>query len=104
MMDRYGLTVLDCENLWPHYQRTVGCWLANLERHREAIRGLDPRRFDDRFRRIWTMYLAGTLETFQAGLDLFHIVFVKGRGADLRPTTRDALSASPPVGAREHYP
>ncbi len=96
MMDRFGLTVVEMENLWPHYQKTVACWLDNLERHWEDIRALDPDTFDERFRRIWTLYLSGTVETFESGLDLFHIVFVKGRSADLYPTTRDWLYAKPP--------
>ena len=44
-----------------------------------------------RFRRIWTMYLSGTTETFPAGLDLHHIVFVKGRDTSVYPATRDFL-------------
>lgn len=82
MMDRFGLNVLDVENLWPHYQKTVACWLDNLERHWPEIHALDPKVFDERFRRIWTLYLSGTVETFEAGLDLCHIVFVKGRRPD----------------------
>lgn len=103
MMGRFGLTVLDCENLWPHYRRTVACWLANLERHWAAIHRLDPERFDERFRRIWTMYLAGTVETFDAGLDLFHITFIKGRDPEGYPMTRDALPAATAAPARDFY-
>lgn len=91
MMDRFGLTVVDLENLWPHYRRTVACWRDNLDHHWETIRTTDPSVFDERFRRIWTMYLEGTMETFQAGLDLFHIVFVKGRDPEFYPLTRDFL-------------
>jgi cyclopropane-fatty-acyl-phospholipid synthase len=99
MMDRFGLTVVDLENLWPHYRRTVACWRDNLDHHWEAIRTTDPSVFDERFRRIWTMYLEGTMETFQAGLDLFHIVFVKGRDPEFYPLTRDFLD--PQTEARE---
>ncbi len=106
MMDRFGLTVVDLENLWPHYQKTVACWLDNLERHWEDIRALDPEVFNERFRRIWTLYLSGTVETFGSGLDLFHIVFVKGRGSHLYPTTREWLYEAPLVDgeALEFWP
>lgn len=95
MMDRFGLNVIDLENLWPHYQKTVACWLENLERHWPDIQALDPDFFDERFRRIWTLYLSGTVETFESGLDLFHIVFVKGRLPERWGTTRDWLYAEP---------
>jgi hypothetical protein len=39
------------------------------------------------------------METFQAGLDLFHIVFVKGRDPEFYPLTRDFLD--PQTEARE---
>jgi cyclopropane-fatty-acyl-phospholipid synthase len=99
MMDRFDLTVLDLENLWPHYQRTVAHWRDNLKDDWPQIQALDPAVFNERFRRIWTMYLEGTTETFQSGLDLFHIVFVKGRDASLYPLTRDFLY--PRTEARE---
>jgi cyclopropane-fatty-acyl-phospholipid synthase len=89
-MDRHGLTLCDAENLWPHYQRTVQCWLDNLDRHWPEIQALDPVAFDERFRRIWTMYLGGTVEAFRSGLDLHHLVFVKGREAALHNEARDA--------------
>ncbi len=99
MMDRYGLTAIDLENLWPHYQKTVSCWLDHLERRWPEIAALDPEVFDERFRRIWTLYLSGTVETFAAGLDLFHIVFTKGRSADAYPQSRAFLYESPLAGA-----
>ncbi len=89
-MHRHDLTLCDTENLWPHYQRTVKCWLDNLERHWPEIQALDPAVFDEGFRRIWTMYLGGTVEAFRSGLDLHHLVFVKGREAALHNNARDA--------------
>ena len=91
MMDRFGLNVLDMENLWPHYQKTVACWLDNLERFWPEIAKIDPHVFDERMKRIWTLYLSGTVETFESGLDLFHVVFVKGRDAGAYPATRAFL-------------
>jgi cyclopropane-fatty-acyl-phospholipid synthase len=89
-----GLTVLDVENLWPHYQRTCRCWLDSLEREWSKIRKIDPSVFNERFRRIWTMYLSGTSTTFSANLELVHILFMKGRSEqayswDRAPIYRD---------------
>jgi hypothetical protein len=36
------------------------------------------------------MYLGGTVEAFRSGLDLHHLVFVKGREAALHNEARDA--------------
>jgi cyclopropane-fatty-acyl-phospholipid synthase len=86
-----GLTMLDVENLWPHYARTARCWLDNLEREWPNISKIDPAIFTERFRRIWTMYLSGTSNTFRANLELVHIVFMKGRDEHAYPWSRDYM-------------
>jgi cyclopropane-fatty-acyl-phospholipid synthase len=86
-----GLNMLDIENLWPHYARTARCWLDNLEREWPAIQKIDPAVFTERFRRIWTMYLSGTSNTFRANLELVHIVFMKGRDEKVYPWNRDYM-------------
>jgi cyclopropane-fatty-acyl-phospholipid synthase len=93
-MDRHGLNLDDDECLWPHYQRTVKCWLDNLERHWPEIEALDPDTFDERFRRIWTMYLGGTIEAFRDGLDLHHLVFTKGRDSSYYPLPLELQAGS----------
>jgi cyclopropane-fatty-acyl-phospholipid synthase len=80
-MERAGLEVLDIENLRRHYALTLDAWTERFERNWEAIRALDPQRFDERFRRIWRAYLVGCAEMFRspAGYThLFQIVFSKG--------------------------
>ena len=80
-MERAGLEVLDIENLRRHYALTLDAWTERFERNWQAIRALDPRRFDERFRRIWRAYLVGCAEMFRspAGYThLFQIVFSKG--------------------------
>jgi cyclopropane-fatty-acyl-phospholipid synthase len=79
IMRECGLTVLDIENLWPHYARTARCWLEKLDRDWANIRTIDPAVFTERFRRIWTMYLSGISNTFRTNLELVHILFMKGR-------------------------
>ena len=86
--DRAGLMLVEVENLWPHYRRTVDEWRNNFARDWPQIARADPAMFTERFRRAWTMYLEGTVEVFRDSLDLSHIVFTKGRGADAYPMPR----------------
>ncbi len=80
-MERAGLEVIDIENLRRHYALTLDAWGERFDRNWERIRALDPRKFDERFRRVWRVYLYGCAEMFRspAGYThLFQIVFSKG--------------------------
>ncbi len=80
-MEHAGLEVVDVENLRRHYALTLDAWAERFERNWERIRALDPRRFDERFRRVWRSYLYGCAEMFrspQGQTYLFQIVFSKG--------------------------
>ncbi len=83
--DAAGLMIVEVENLWPHYRRTIGEWRNNVGAHWEEIQAADPTVFTESFRRKWMMYLEGTYEVFSDSLDLSHIVFTKGRSADYFP-------------------
>jgi len=97
-MERCGLEVLDIENLRRHYAPTLDEWARRFEHNWNAIQALDPRRFDERFRRIWRSYLVGCAEMFRspAGYThLFQIVFSKGNvTTQSYPMTRAHLYAS----------
>jgi cyclopropane-fatty-acyl-phospholipid synthase len=93
--DRAGLMLIEVENLWPHYQRTVAQWSENFSRRWPEIQKADPAVFNERFRRLWSMYLEGTTEVFSASLDLSHIIFTKGRNADFYPRLRSAHHIEP---------
>jgi cyclopropane-fatty-acyl-phospholipid synthase len=94
-MERAGLEVLDVENLRRHYAITLDHWAERFDRNWERIRALDPKRFDERFRRIWRVYLYGCAEMFRSpasGTHLFQIVFSKGNVSRTSyPMTRDFL-------------
>jgi cyclopropane-fatty-acyl-phospholipid synthase len=80
-MERAGLEVIDVENLRRHYALTLDAWTERFDKNWENIRALDPRKFDERFRRVWRVYLIGCAEMFRshAGYThLFQIVFSKG--------------------------
>ena len=96
-MENAGLEVLDVENLRRHYALTLDHWAERFDRNWDRIRALDPRRFDERFRRIWRVYLYGCAEMFRSPAGhthLFQIVFSKGNVTRASyPLTREFLYA-----------
>src|SRR5918999_2224380 len=105
-MEKAGLEVLDIENLRRHYALTLDVWAERFDRHWDRIRALDPKRFDERFRRIWRVYLYGCAEMFRSPngrTHLFQIVFSKGNTTSY-PMTRDFLYRDAPVSAAEAPP
>jgi cyclopropane-fatty-acyl-phospholipid synthase len=80
-MEKCGLEILDIENLRRHYALTLDVWAERFDRSWDKIRAMDPQRFDERFRRIWRVYLYGCAEMFRSPAGrthLFQIVFSKG--------------------------
>lgn len=71
---------LDVENLRLHYNRTLRCWLKNYYDHLDEVRQM----FDERFVRMWELYLASCAATFYTGvIDLHQILMSKGINNDL---------------------
>jgi len=80
-MEQAGLEVIDIENLRRHYALTLDVWAERFDRNWDRIAALDPGRFNERFRRIWRIYLYGCAEMFRARAGythLFQIVFSRG--------------------------
>lgn len=80
-MEAEGLEILDVENLRRHYALTLDAWTEKFDANWEAIRAMDPERFDDRFLRIWRTYLVGCAEMFRSSktqTNLFQVLFSKG--------------------------
>jgi cyclopropane-fatty-acyl-phospholipid synthase len=87
-----GLSVVDVENLRGHYALTLRHWRERFER--AAAEGKVGQ--DERFRRTWRLYLAGSEAAFRTGsLQLFQLTFAPcgSRGA---PWTRRDLYAEGP--------
>lgn len=79
-----GFHVLDVENLRPHYNKTLLCWEQNFKDHLEEVRGM----FDERFIRMWDLYLASCAATFHNGIiDLHQILVSRGINNEL-PSVR----------------
>ena len=93
-MERCGLEMLDVENLRRHYALTLDGWGERFDRNWEAIHALDPRRFDERFRRIWRTYLWSCAEVFRGKdvqLNLFQVTVSKGNVGNRYPMSRAFL-------------
>ena len=87
IFEPWDLSVLDVENLRLHYAQTLRHWLALFEGARERVRDM----FDEKFVRMWRLYLAGSTAGFTTGtLQLFQIVFAPGTSNDI-PWTRAHL-------------
>lgn len=82
-----GFTVLDVENLKPHYAQTLRHWLERFEANAETIRDM----FDEPFVRAWRLYLAGSVAAFTVGqLQLYQVLFARS-GQQPLPLTRDYI-------------
>jgi cyclopropane-fatty-acyl-phospholipid synthase len=74
IFEPHDLSVLDVENLRPHYARTLECWLNQFEKSANQVEEM----FGPDFVRTWRLYLAGAVAGFRAGtLQLFQIVFAR---------------------------
>jgi cyclopropane-fatty-acyl-phospholipid synthase len=80
-MEDCGLEIVDIENLRRHYALTLDAWAERFERTWEKIHALDPKRFDERFRRVWRTYLYSCAEMFRSAYSrthLFQVLYSKG--------------------------
>lgn len=67
--------VLDVENLRLHYNKTLLCWEKNYKESLEQVRKM----FDEKFVRMWDLYLSSCAATFHNGIiDLHQILVIKG--------------------------
>lgn len=72
------------ESLRRHYNRTLLCWNRNFQEHRGEVVEM----FDERFARMWELFLCACAATFMNGvIDLHQIIFTKGVNNEL-PMTR----------------
>jgi len=82
-----ALSVLDVENIRLHYARTLGQWLELFDASTDKVLAM----FDEKFVRMWRMYLSGSIAAFTTGtLQLFQVVFASQENNSI-PWTRDHL-------------
>ena len=86
-IERSGLWITDVEVLRLHYAETIREWRRRFEANRAKIAAL----YDERFCRMWEMYLAGSEVTFRySGHVVFQIQMTKR--IDAVPLTRDYIT------------
>ncbi len=75
-----SFAVLDVENLRQHYALTLAHWLKRFEAASGQIKDM----YDERFVRMWRVYLSGSEAAFRAGsLQLFQVLFAREHCHDL---------------------
>lgn len=89
IFEPWHYSVLDVENLRPHYARTLEHWLDRFERSSQQVLEM----YGPWFQRAWRLYLAGSIAAFRTGtLQLFQISFA-GAKYDSTLWTRAPLYA-----------
>jgi cyclopropane-fatty-acyl-phospholipid synthase len=84
--ERVRLWITDIEILRLHYAETLRAWRRRFTQHRERIRAL----YDERFCRMWEMYLVGCELAFRRDIMLvFQLQMAKA--VDVVPLTRDYI-------------
>ncbi len=82
-----GFRIWDVENIGPHYRLTLDQWSKRFEQCADEVRTM----FDERFVRMWRLYLRGASASFREGnLEVHQILISKGK-TNLLPLTREDL-------------
>ncbi len=98
IFEPFDFSVIDVENLRLHYAKTLEHWWQRFDAVADKVRGM----FDERFVRMWRMYLASSQAGFLSGtIQLFQFVFVPGKSNEV-PWTRDLLYDKPAYPAPHH--
>jgi len=83
-------SIVDVENLQPHYARTLEYWFERFEESSAKVSEI----FGPEFVRLWRLYLAGSLAGFRSGsLQHFQILFAR-KACQRIPLTRAQLYAA----------
>ncbi|NIV18252.1 MAG: methyltransferase domain-containing protein [Woeseiaceae bacterium] len=84
IFEPYKFSVLDVENLRPHYAKTCAIWLENFDRVADKV----AEQYDEAFARTWRLYLAGSSAAFETGtMQLYQVVFAPHDNSSV-PMTR----------------
>jgi cyclopropane-fatty-acyl-phospholipid synthase len=88
IIEPWGLSVLDVENLRLHYARTCRHWLQRYEAVSDKVLAMFS---DESFVRTWRLYLSGSIAAFNTGsLQLFQVLFTKQENNAI-PLTREYM-------------
>jgi cyclopropane-fatty-acyl-phospholipid synthase len=97
--EKAGLYVRDVENLRLHYAQTLDHWAQRFESEIDAVR----EKFDERFIRMWRLYLNSSSVSFKwGGLALYQIIFTNGLD-NTEELTREYLYTNRPDRMRWNF-
>lgn len=83
-----GMQITDLESLRRHYQKTLEHWDYRFNQHRAEVKQM----FDERFVRMWDLYLQACAASFREGnIDVFQYLICKGPSGSQLPMTRDYM-------------
>jgi len=85
-VERARLWITDIEILRLHYAETLRLWRRRFEQNRDRIRAL----YDERFCRMWEMYLVGSELAFRRDISLVFQMQLS-KAVDTVPVTRDYM-------------
>lgn len=95
------LTVAHCENWKPHYAETFKRWSENFVANRETIASLSSS-YDERFQRMWYLYLQSFEASFRAGsMHIYQVLFYGDKQWKLDVPLPGFLSGAPEPLATE---
>ena len=87
LITQYGFCQYDYENLGQHYGLTIERWLSNYEHHKSKVISM----YDERFYRMWRLYLIGAMITFKTGSSSLSQWIIKKGQDPAWPLTREYL-------------
>jgi cyclopropane-fatty-acyl-phospholipid synthase len=87
---------MDVENLRLHYSKTLSRWYERFSRHREVIAKI----YDERFCRMWEMYLLGCETVFRVRR-ITVLQLQLSREINALPITRDYMIKAEKALARK---
>ena len=95
VLEPHGFEVADVENLRRHYARTLEHWMERFEKAADRVAAL----YDERFVRMWRLYLASSLASFRTGSSqLYQVVFARAGDTRLPWTRADLYGATDTAG------
>ncbi|MBP2650432.1 MAG: cfa [Firmicutes bacterium] len=87
LLPEYDFHLLHVESLRLHYAKTLDIWYDNFVSQLDEVR----KKFDERFIRMWSLYLQGCAASFRvSGLNIHQLLFSKGINNDL-PMTNEYM-------------
>jgi cyclopropane-fatty-acyl-phospholipid synthase len=86
IVERSKLWITDIEILRLHYAQTLRAWRSRFERNRDRVRAI----YDERFCRMWEMYLVSSEVAFRRS-DLIVFQMQLTKAIDAVPLTRDYM-------------